>query len=81
MRLNAVEAIGGVSGPIHIGDLTINANAGTTIDVSAGEALDASLALVTIAPRSLISVPEPGFLITLGCGLVVLFIIRPRSRR
>ncbi len=81
MRLNVVEAISGVSGPIHIGDLTIDASVGTTVDLSGAEALDAALGSVPIADKSLISVPDAGFLPLLGSGLSMLLGIRRRGNR
>lgn len=76
LRLNAVEAVNGVSGAIYIGDLTIDATSGTTVDLVSGQVLDASLNLAPVAPRSLVSVPEPGVLAGLACGSLLLSLLK-----
>jgi len=79
LRLNAVEAVGGASGAIHIGDLTIDASVGTTVDLVSGQVLDASLNLAPVAPRSLVFVPEPGALVGLAGGLLLLVLLKRSS--
>jgi hypothetical protein len=82
LRLNSVEAVSGISGPVAIGELQVD-TAGVTeggLYLRSSMALDASLVLEPIAPREIVTVPEPGFMLLFGSGLLGLAMLN-RHRR
>jgi hypothetical protein len=77
LRLNAVEAISGITGPTFVGSLEVNTTGamGGQIDLVSSEVLSASLAEVAVMPRGIITVPEPAGLLQLVSGILGLIVL------
>jgi hypothetical protein len=81
---NGLFALNPVLGPIRIGELRVaSTSGGSEVVISGGQVVLAALQIEGI-PMSIAAntpVPEPGFVITLGVGVVVLSLASTRRRR
>ncbi len=80
--LGALDTQAPTPGPTRLGVLQVNAVSGGGVDIESGEWVGADLSSTTIAPDTLVSVPEPGEVALLVAGLgLLLGLARRRDAR
>jgi len=71
-RVNGLDTQAPTPGPKRIGELTVNAVAGGSLDLTAGEVVGADLSSETLASGEIVAVPEPAVLVQLAAGMLLL---------
>jgi hypothetical protein len=70
--LNGLTTVGTTPGPKRIGELIVNATVGGSVELTEAEVIGADLESELIAPATLVTVPEPGLVASIGAGLLLL---------
>jgi hypothetical protein len=76
--LNGLDTVGTTPGPKRIGELLVNAAPAGSLELTSGEAIGADLASEGLVTATLVTVPEPGLLASLGAGIALLELMRRR---
>jgi hypothetical protein len=80
-RVNGLDATAPTPGPKRIGELTVNAVAGGSLELTLGEVIGADLSSETLASGEVVAVPEPGVLVQLAAGVLLLRCLGSRRAR
>ena len=72
MRVNGLDTQSPAPGPQRLGELLVNAAAGGAVDLTSGEVIGADLGSELLSTTILVTVPEPGQLLLLGSGGLLL---------
>ena len=78
LLLNWQDAVNGATEPVRLGTLFVNSGVGTVELGPASESLGAMLQLGPVASSAPIAVPEPGVLVSLAAGVLLLALIARR---
>lgn len=70
-RVNGLDTASPTPGPKRIGELTVNAVAGGSLELVSGEVVGASLLAEQLASGEIVEFPEPGGLLQLGAGIAL----------
>lgn len=82
LRFTGGNAAAGELGPVKLGDLEISTSGDGEVDLFAGTVVDSARQKVTLAPATVIYVPEPGQLLMLISGASLLGVLQHwRERR
>lgn len=71
-RVNGLDSVAPTPGPKRIGELMVNAVAGGSLELTLGEVIGADLSSETLASGEVVAVPEPGVLVQLAAGVLLL---------
>ncbi len=71
-RVNGLDTLAPSPGPKRIGELTVNAVAGGSLELTLGEVIGADLSSEVLASGEVVTVPEPGMLLQLAAGVLLL---------
>ncbi len=80
-RVNGLDSQTPTPGPKRIGELTVNAVAGGSLELSSGEVIGADLSSETLVSGEIVAVPEPGVLVQLASGVLLLRYLASRRAR
>ena len=80
-RVNGLDTTAPTPGPKRIGELTVNAVAGGSLELTLGEVIGADLSSETLASGEVVAVPEPGVLVQLAAGVLLLRCLGSRRAR
>jgi hypothetical protein len=72
MRVNGLDTQSPTPGPHRLGELQVNAVSGGAVDLLTGEVVGADLGSEVLSPTTLVTVPEPGQLLLLVSGGLLL---------
>jgi len=70
--INGLDTAAPTPGPKRIGELSVVAVAGGSLELTGGEVVGADLSSETLASGEIVAVPEPGALLQLACGSALL---------
>ncbi len=79
--VNGLDTAAPTPGPKRIGELSVNAVAGGSLELTSGEVIGADLSSEILSSGELVVVPEPGALLQLVCGAALLGCLRHRRAR
>ncbi len=71
-RVNGLDTSAPTPGPKRIGELTVNAVVGGSLELTLGEVIAADLSREILASGEVVAVPEPGILLQLAAGVLLL---------
>jgi hypothetical protein len=71
-RVNGLDTVAPTPGPKRIGELSVNAVAGGSLELTVGEVIAADLSSENLASGEVVAVPEPGMLLQLASGVWLL---------
>ena len=80
-RVNGLDTLAPAPGPKRIGELTVNAVAGGSLELTVGEVIGADLSSEILAGAEIVTVPEPGLLLQLAAGVALLRCLASRRAR
>ncbi|MFP8879045.1 MAG: hypothetical protein VCE43_06075 [Myxococcota bacterium] len=80
-RVNGLDTVSPNPGPKRIGELTVNAVAGGSLELTLGEVIGADLSSEILASGEVVAVPEPGMLLQLAAGISLLRCLASRRAR
>ena len=80
-RVNGLDPVAPTPGPKRIGELTVNAVAGGSLGLTVGEVIGADLSSEILAAGEVVAVPEPGILLQLASGVLLLRCLASRRAR
>ena len=72
LRINVLDTAAPTPGSKRIGELSVNALAGGSLELSSGEVIGADLSSEILPVGEVVAVPEPGVLLQLACGSALL---------
>lgn len=72
LKLNGLDSVAPTPGPHRVGELLVNAAVGGEVELTSGEVVGADLVTEVLAASTLVTVPEPGVLLALGSGVLLL---------
>ena len=81
LRVNGLDTLAPSPGPKRIGELTVKAVAGGSLELTLGEVIGADLSSEILAGGEVVTVPEPGVLLQLAAGVCLLGCLRSRRAR
>jgi hypothetical protein len=79
--INGLDTVAPTPGPKRIGELSLNAVSGGSLELTSGEVIGADLASEALASGEVVAVPEPGALLQLVCGAALLGCLGKRRVR
>jgi hypothetical protein len=79
--INGLDTAAPTPGPKRIGELSVLAVAGGSLELTGGEVVGADLSSETLASGEIVAVPEPGALLQLACGSALLGFLGHRRLR
>jgi hypothetical protein len=79
--INGLDTAAPTPGPKRIGELSLNAVSGGSLELTSGEVIGADLSSETLASAEVVAVPEPGALLQLVCGAALLGCLGQRRAR
>jgi len=80
--INGLDTAAPTPGPKRIGELSVNAVAGGSLELTSGEVIGADLSSEILSSGEIVAVPEPGVLLQLATGGTLLACLgRRRARR
>ena len=71
-RVNGLDTASPTPGPKRIGELSVNAFAGGSLELTSGEVVDAGLSAEQLGSVEIVAFPEPGEVLQLGVGIALL---------
>ncbi len=71
-RVNGLDTVAPTPGPKRIGELTVNAVAGGSLELTLGEVVGADLSSESLQSGEVVAVPEPAILLQLAAGVLLL---------
>jgi hypothetical protein len=81
-RVNGLDTQAPTPGPKRIGELSVNAVTGGSLELTSGEVVGADLSIETLASGEVVAVPEPGALLQIVSGATLIGCLgRRRARR
>jgi hypothetical protein len=82
LRVNGLDTQAPTPGPKRIGELSVNAVTGGSLELTSGEVIGADLSSESLASGEVVAVPEPGALLQLVSGATMIGCLgRRRARR
>ncbi len=80
LKINGLDSVSPTAGPQRIGELTFDGTIGATLEVDA-ELVGADLSIETLSASTVVTVPEPQFMILLIAGALMLVALRTRRAK